>query len=372
MPTTVGGNPQGLSEHLKKLGVHSETWAISQNYFAYPSDKLITVEGDSLFVSELKKIFALRYIFQCDVVFFNFGRGIFNYVQSYKLSGNGILYRLLYFFYSGYSKIMARFEMALICALKKNLFIQFQGDDARQGDYCRRNFSITFADRVDAEYYTQRSDYEKRRAISIYARYAKKIYGLNPDIMRVLPPSAEFLPYSHISLYQWLPYYTQAQDRPLRIGHAPSNRAVKGTDLILAATDRLKLAGYEFELVLVEGLSNSAAKEVYKEIDILVDQLFAGWYGGLGVEAMALGKPVIAYIREDDLRFIPQGMRDDLPIIQSQPDSIYEVLEQILKMPRGELLDIAYKSRAYVEKWHDSLTIAQRVKFDLEQAMANR
>ena len=106
--------------------------------------------------------------------------------------------------------------------------------------------------------------------------------------------------------------------------------------------------------------------------DVVVDQLFAGWYGGLAVEAMALGKPVIAYLREEDLHFIPTAMREDLPIIRSEPDVIYQTLEGVLTMPRLELLDLAKRSRAYVEKWHDPVEIAKRIKYDMEIALDKR
>ena len=99
-----------------------------------------------------------------------------------------------------------------------------------------------------------------------------------------------------------------------------------------------------------------------------MDQLIVGWYGGLAVEAMALGKPVIAYIRQEDLHFIPHQMKKDLPIIQAEPDTIYAVLEKVLNMPRTEILNIAHKSRAYVERWHDPLAIARRIRSDMENA----
>jgi hypothetical protein len=200
-------------------------------------------------------------------------------------------------------------------------------------------------------------------------QYCHKIYALNPDLLHVLPKRAEFLPYSHISLSEWTPVYSQLDDRPLRIGHAPSHRGVKGTDLIIAAVGRLQAVGYKFEFVLIEGLSNLEAKERYKSIDVVVDQLFAGWYGGLAVECMALGKPVLAYIREDDLVFIPEQMRDDLPILNVTPDTIEQGLMQILEMPREELYRLAKRCRGYVEKWHDPIAIAQRIKHDIVEAM---
>src|SRR6058998_2007963 len=52
-----------------------------------------------------------------------------------------------------------------------------------------------------------------------------------------------------------------------------------------------------------QGLSETA--------DLLVDQLLTGWYGAVAVEMMALGKPVVCYLREDDLKFIDSRMRAD-------------------------------------------------------------
>ena len=101
------------------------------------------------------------------------------------------------------------------------------------------------------------------------------------------------------------PKYINSDHRPIRFGHAPSHRGVKGTDLIIEAFDKLKISHSSFEFILIENLSHSDAMKAYESIDVLIDQLFAGWYGGIAVELMSLGKPVISYIRESDLRFIP-------------------------------------------------------------------
>ncbi len=369
LPTTVGGNPQGISKCLNKLGVNSETWVINQNYFGYPVDKVLTSKGNSLILQELKKLFALRYILQCDVAFFNYGSGLFKpYVPVNTKKFNGIK-KFLVRIYSLYSGLMAWVEIALLQIFKRPILVQYQGDDARQGDFCRENFAITAAHNVDEFYYTAASDAARRKSIRFYAKKVSKIYALNPDLLHVLPDCAEFLPYSHISLKDWRPMFNQLEDRPLRIGHAPTHRGFKGTDLILKALEELKSEGFDFELVLVENKSNAEAKEIYKTVDFFVDQIFAGWYGGLALEVMALGKPVIAYIRHDDLKFIPSEMRDELPIIQAEPDTIHSVLKEVLKMPRTQLIKKAYQSRAFVEKWHDPISISKRIKADLEAAL---
>ena len=190
--------------------------------------------------------------------------------------------------------------------------------------------------------------------------------------MHVLPKNSTFIPYSHIFLDDWKPIYTQTEDRLLRICHAPSHRAVKGTKYILSAVENLKSCGYNFDLILIENMSNSDARKQYEKCDVLIDQLFAGWYGGLAVELMALGKPVMVYIREEDLQFIPKEMAQSLPFITASADTIEEKLEIVLNMDRNKLLKCAYKSREYVEIWHDPIKIANIIKKDYEMALMSK
>jgi len=89
--------------------------------------------------------------------------------------------------------------------------------------------------------------------------------------------------------------------------------------------------------------------------------LLVGWYGGVAVEAMALGKPVVCYVREEDLRFIPKRMEEDLPIINANPGNLYHVLDRHINN-RKNLSLIGEKSRSYVERYHDPIKIAQQMK----------
>lgn len=369
LPATVGGNPQGISRYLRLLGFHSETWTLYQNYLAYPADKVLFKDSDRVITRELKRLRALRYVFFFDIIFFNFGSSLYAPFVIPDEPQRHFLFKLGMKIHQSYVSIMQKVEIAFLRAMKKIVFVQYQGDDARQGDYCLSHFEITPAQKVESGFYTAEKDSLKRKQIDIISRLANKIYALNPDLLYVLPERSEFLPYSHIALEEWSPHYTQIEDRPIRFGHAPTNRKSKGTDLILEAADRLRKTGYEFELDLVEGLPNQEAKKRYAAIDVLIDQLYAGWYGGLAVEAMALGKPVLVYIREGDLGFIPEEMRKDLPFIQVTPYTIEAGMKHILDMPREELLELAHRSRAYVERWHDPLKIAKRIMNDMESAM---
>jgi hypothetical protein len=369
LPTTVGGNPQGISKHLNLLGVDSQTWTLSQNVFGYPADKVIMNGKEGMLLTEVKKILALGYILRCNVAFLNFGTGLFTPYVPLNPTGKSAVKKTAIRIYNAYNTVMAYLEILLLRVFNVRIFIQYQGDDARQGDYSKKHFQITMANRVDGIYYFDASDEAKRKRIRFYEAAATKIYALNPDLLHVLPTRAEFLPYSHVNMAEWPVHYTQEADRPLRFGHAPSHRAAKGTEVFLEAFDKLKLLGYAFELVVIEGKSNAEAKEIYKTVDVVVDQLFSGWYGGLAVEVMALGKPVVVYLREGDLHFIPEQMRKDMPFFNAQPDTVFDVLKSIVEMPRVELLEVAKKSRRYVETWHNPLAIAERLKTDMEAAL---
>ncbi|MGY8832627.1 MAG: glycosyltransferase family 1 protein [Pseudomonadales bacterium] len=365
-PSSVGGNPQALSRALRMLGVRSYSLVVSQNYLAYPADIELHRPGQSLVMRELKRIGAILFMLpRFDVIHYNAGTTLAN-AYAFSFSSRQGVRGFLRLFYAGYLRILQRFEITYVRMLGKAVFVTYQGDDARQGDYSREHFAINIASQVEEGYYCAASDAFKRHNIKLLSSIAHQIYSVNPDLLHVLPESARFTPYSLVFLDEWAPSYTQDQNRPLRIVHAPSNRKVKGSDLILSALDRLRAQGFEFELLLVEGMSNAEARKVYESADVLVDQLFAGWYGGLAVELMALGKPVLVYIRDEDLEFIPPEMKADLPFIQITPVTVEDALRDLLLMPRESLVALGKRSRAFVERWHDPLNIARDIKEDYE------
>ena len=369
LPQSVGRNAYGLSSALNQLGFKSQVWIVEQNYLGYDADKILFEKSDSLIWREVKRLWALSYVFRAEIVFFNFGQTLFQQLPKDYGKDSRLLVRIFYHLYRVYAHCMQSIELSLLRAQNRILLVQYQGDDARQGEYLLNNFKVNIADQVGSNYYPKSRDALKRDQIKRITGYCHKVYALNPDLLHVLPQKSEFLPYSHISIEEWSPVYTQTESRPLRIGHAPSNRDVKGTGLILNAIRNLQKSGFEFELVLIEGHSHAEAREYLKKIDVLVDQLFAGWYGGVAVEAMALGKPVLAYIRDEDLKFVPSKMASDLPIVRATPDTIQSSLQEVLEMPRAQLLELARQSRAYVERWHNPNTIAEKIQRDIETAL---
>jgi hypothetical protein len=231
-------------------------------------------------------------------------------------------------------------DLKLLRRAGKGIVVTFQGDDARQGDYCLAHHEITPVRELYGQAYDSRTDANKRRLIAKFERYADRIYALNPDLLSVLPPRARFLPYANVHLdSSWkLSAQERANSSPLRLLHAPTNRATKGTGYVLEAVRRLKdVDRLDVELELVEGVPRKEARKAYERADLFIDQLLVGWYGGLAVEGMALGKPVVCYLRDADLKHIPPEMRADLPLIRATPATLYDVLKEWATRRRGEL-----------------------------------
>jgi hypothetical protein len=357
-PASVGGNTQALSDALREAGVASETLALQEDRYGYRADRFLWSPTDGLVRRELKRVRAVAAAaFRYDVIHYNFGTTIAWPVRLQ--AGATGLRRWLARAYDWYTWTLQGIELRLHSWRGRGLVVTYQGNDARQGDYSLQHFDFTIATQVPSSYYTPETDEFKRRAIRRMDRYCDAIYSVNPDLLRVLPARAKFIPYTNIRVDQVNPCYVSTEGRKLRIGHAPSDRRVKGTDLVVATADRIREDGYDFELVMIEGLSHAEAMSTYRDIDVMIDQLFAGWYGGLAVEVMALGKPVMSYIRQDDLQFIPAEMAADLPIINVDPESIERQLRAVLDMPAAALLELGVKSRSYVERWHDPRSIAR-------------
>ena len=150
-----------------------------------------------------------------------------------------------------------------------------------------------------------------------------------------------------------------ARHRRLRILHAPTNRAIKGTSLLLAASRQLE-STHPHELDLVEGASHDEAVRRSAEVDIVVDQVRIGWYGGLAMEAMASGRPTVAFLNDDDLARIPAAMRSELPIVNASPESLPERLAGLLENAALRT-ELGQRGTEFVRRWHHPLKIARRL-----------
>jgi hypothetical protein len=166
-------------------------------------------------------------------------------------------------------------------------------------------------------------------------------------------PQAEFVP-PGVDVTSIEPAPPSDRSRPV-ILHAPSSRRRKGTEHVLAAME-----GVDADLLLVEGLDHREAFERYREADLVVDQLNAGWYGLFAIECMALGKPVVTFLHDEARQRTERELGVQVPIVSATKDDLRARLEPLVA-DAAERRRIGAASRAYVEQVHDLERVADRL-----------
>ena len=173
-----------------------------------------------------------------------------------------------------------------------------------------------------------------------------------------LPKKTTFLPYS-ISNWDDIVEVKRSKRKKIKIVHSPTSRDFKGSKYILDALNILQDKYAHVEVSIIENLPHTQALELYKESDLVIDQVLIGWYGAFGVEVMKMGKPLAVYIREDDLKFIPLDMAQDLmeTVINITPFNIVEKLSLYIEN-ENLLEDKAKAGLEYSNKWHNPMYVA--------------
>jgi glycosyltransferase involved in cell wall biosynthesis len=142
----------------------------------------------------------------------------------------------------------------------------------------------------------------------------------------------------------------------LRVAHAPNHGHFKGTDLLMKAIERLRHEGQPIELVSVRGVPNKKVLELFKSSHLVADQFVAGFHGYTALEAMALARPVLCFLRDDDMMVDPATC----PIVNVRPEQIYDTLKRCLE-GRINLESLGKRGRAYVDRYYSIEAVAARL-----------
>lgn len=137
--------------------------------------------------------------------------------------------------------------------------------------------------------------------------------------------------------------------------HAPSDKSVKGTDVIVQALERLHADGITFEFRLLHGVPNQEIQSELRNADVVIEQLYIPQPGMLGLEAMASGCAVASWNREE---FDP--LPTHRPVWFIDADTIYLQLKRLLT-DKSLRIRLAKESRRFVETYHDHLKTCQGI-----------
>lgn len=324
----IAGIFTSLKKGFEQIGVKADFYSFDEHVFGYKTDKIIRYSGNNI-IRKFQKFFLIaKLIFKYD-----------------------------YFIFDSSGSLLPGFkDIKLFRKFGKKTMVIFTGCDIRLPEKVERfkwnpcrECTVEYKNFVGCVLSTKSSaiaEIENNFDIRVSPREAAG--SLGKSYTETLFPI-------DISVFQ--DTLIKKNDK-LRIIHAPSNPEYKGTKYILDAVKKLKKE-FDFEFNIIKDVK---AEELYSEIqksDLVIDQMLVGFYGLLSIESMAMGKPVVCYIRQD----IAESSPAEMPVINADPDSLYDVLKNILMNPE-KLISAGEKSRLYAEKYHNSAVIAQKY-FDL-------
>jgi glycosyltransferase involved in cell wall biosynthesis len=230
----------------------------------------------------------------------------------------------VFHFYFGWTLVPRSVQWPLLKATKRKSVLHFLGSDIRG----KTPAELAYARGSDA------------RIVGSY------------DALRWIP-DAEVVP-PGLDLRDYTPLPPEDRKRPIVV-HAPSSRRRKGTEHVVSACE-----GLAVELDVVEGVHHAEARRRYERADIVVDQLNAGWYGIFALEAMALGKPVLSYLRPEAVQETGRAFGVEIPIVRVTKETLRDRIAELAAAPGGRRR-IGAASRAYVERVHDADKGADRL-----------
>lgn len=161
----------------------------------------------------------------------------------------------------------------------------------------------------------------------------------------------------------WNPASTSSQPplRPFRVLHAPNHKKIKGSEFFVKAVEELRAEGRNVELVLVQKRPNDEIRALMADVDVVADQLIIGWYAMFAIEAMAMAKPVLCYLREDLKRlYVNAGLvgESEIPLVQCTPTTVKDTLRTLMD-DRQALNEAGRRGPEYVRRHHSTESVGK-------------
>jgi len=320
-PAEIAGQASILARALRDLGVDAHSLAYNPGFPQYTPDEMRPYDALPVLPRYAGYLSSLaRHAGRYDVYHFHFGRTL---VPPHNP------------------------DLPLYQALGQRVVFHYHGCDIR--DRAHMLASHPQATCTECDPFCNPA---RQRAIRASARrFVDRELVSTPDLLESAPRAMHLPVAADLAAYPFRP----PSGAPRLVLHAPTNRLIKGTRYVERAYEALRprFPGARFETV--ERLSWNALREVMAVADLVVDQVFMGWYGMVAVEAMAMGKPVLCFIRSDF-----ESRLHECPIVRCTKDDLEDKLDELLEdEPRRQALGRA--GRAYVEREHAAPVVAGRL-----------
>ncbi|KKQ18745.1 MAG: hypothetical protein US31_C0002G0090 [Berkelbacteria bacterium GW2011_GWA1_36_9] len=200
------------------------------------------------------------------------------------------------------------------------------------------------------------SEVRSKLRMKIFCFLADEVVLTGPFLVKSVDRYDIIIPYAR-NVQNLITQTNKSNNQKLTVLHAPSNSKVKGTLYVEKVFKHLNKLYPQVEFKIVEGLNHDALLNEMIKADIVIDQLLIGWYGGLAVEAMAMGKVVMAFLDTDYFQFVDFG--SDLPIINTNIWTLKRDLEMLINHTE-DFKRFRIEGMKFARKYHDSKKIAEK------------
>lgn len=320
-PAEIAGQTSILARALREIGVEAHSLAYNATFAQYMIDEhpmYDTLSPPMRYAGYLASL--MKHAGRWDVFHFHFGRTL---VPPHNP------------------------DLPLYHALGRKVVYHYHGCDIRNRSHMLSTHVRTTCTDCDPFCLPRR----QKRILAESERHVDAEIVSTPDLLESAPRAQQIHVAAWLADYPWTP----ARDVPRLVLHAPTNRLIKGTRHVEAAYERLRPRYPSVEFRIVEKLDWRELRTAMGECDLFVDQTNMGWYGMVSVEAMAMGRPSLAWIRDD---FEPR-LRD-CPVVRTSEQSLADDIAALLDdAPRRKALGEA--GRVYTEREHDAHVIARRL-----------
>jgi hypothetical protein len=256
-------------------------------------------------------------------------------------------------------------DLRVAAQLNKPRLIEFWGDDLREPSRASRDNPFL------ARMYRQYPELANQRSRIVQHMFQRHGFAC-------LIPGYELADYLDSSIFDGF-YQTRqrvlvegvtpafpepSQDRPLLV-HAPSDKARKGTEVVVAVINQLEKT-HRFEFKLIHQMPREQALATVARADVFLDQFTVGAEGLAALEAMALGKPVVCFVKESLRARYPAGF----PVVRADQNNLAGMVAGLIENG-GRRHELGVAGRKYVEQYHDARSVAAEL-VEIYRDLCNR
>jgi len=337
-PFNYAGLPMVLSNAEKELGHYSRLITFTKHRFDYPEDICLNLPFiDSIIIRFIKKIVKNKK----------------TPVNSHGDIKNSKIYRKYNYIETKLIKLRELFWQRKIRNILEKInidsfdLIQLDGGT---GFFLDSRIIKSFANsskKIISVFYG--SDLRVRGIDPVIEKYTFKNFSMEYDHQEILD-DVVILPFPFI--FDDFDYKHKDNNDKLTIGHAPSVRKQKGTNIIIPILNKLK-EKHKINIKIIEGLSHQSALKEKEECDIFIDQISELGYGVNSVESMAMGIPTFSSLRKEFNKKYPAN-----PFVEINKETLFEKLEEyILSREKREFTGSACIK--WVREVHDTRNVVK-------------